>query len=317
MTGEPGFANAIVVVGAQRSGTTLLRTILNEHPDLLVHPAEPQFLPELYQRFGDPVRNVRSALAYLASHKYLPSSVQPDDLRQHCGQARQTPLPALIHCYLRVWGGDELGGRRVVLKYPLLIFYLDLVQHWFPNVRIVHIVRDPRANVTSQRARWPQFTVWECAQHWRQAVHAARRWRQRYPHQYIELRYEDVIAAPERTLRQLCQELDLPFSERLLTFEQEETVYQAGGIPEKQRFTAPDPARLDSWRKRLSPTDIGLIERACQTEMAWWDYPLLAPTPLPNLTTRLLRERLHFAYKTGGRRLKAWARQAVWRWQNR
>ncbi len=303
----------IVIVGSPRSGTTLLRTILNQHPDLLVYPDEPQFILEMYQRYGTTVRNVPAAIAYLAEHRYVPDSVGRETLQVTCLQAGPVPLRYIIACYLRVWGGDNLAAHRIVLKHPELVLHLDLVNELFPEAHIVHIVRDPRANVSSQRARWPQFTVWECSMKWRNAVQAALKWQDSGKTSFSELRYEDLLLTPEQTLRTLCQSLNIPFTAEMLSFNQRETVYTSGGIAEEKKFTAPDPSRLTAWQDRMSTLDICLIEACCKKEMALWDYKLEQPPEQTNLPLHLASQKIHYRYRVAGRRVKSAFRTLGWR----
>ena len=211
----------ILIVGSPRSGTTLLRTILDQHPDLLVHPNEPQFILELYRRYGKTLRDVSAAVNHIAVHRYVPDSVDRQMLRAACDHTNHSSLRQVIACYLNVWGGDKILSHRIVLKDPNFTYDLDFVHELFSQAHIVHIVRDPRANVSSQRTRWPQFTVWECAMRWRDAVRSARQYQAGNRMTFTELRYEDLLLAPERTLQNLCHALDIPYKDILLSFNQQ------------------------------------------------------------------------------------------------
>ncbi|MCP4166576.1 MAG: sulfotransferase [Chloroflexi bacterium] len=65
----------IVVTGCQRSGTTLVRSILAQHPDLSVHPSEPQFILELWKRYGPVIDDVPAAIDYVNLHRYKAESI--------------------------------------------------------------------------------------------------------------------------------------------------------------------------------------------------------------------------------------------------
>jgi hypothetical protein len=306
--------NPIVIVGCQRSGTSLLRTILGNHPDLLEHPAEPQFLLGLYHRFGYHIRDKSEALAYVTSHPYLPPSTEPETLLAAFEGLNSLTIPNFAQRYLSVWGGNELKTKLPILKHPQLIFHLDLVLALFPDATIIHIVRDPRANVSSQRARWPQFSIWDCAMEWRIAVRTARNWGQQNKRCYHEIQYEHLIQNPQAPLKVLLLKLKIPYSEQMLSFEHETTMFLKGKPPEKVRFTATDPSRINLWQDRLSPLEIRRIEFCCKKEMLWWDYEPLCPNVSKGLfVSGILREWLYYQVKILGRKIKAAARQFGWR----
>ncbi len=306
--------NPIVLVGCQRSGTSLLRAMMGKHPGMLEHPAEPQFLLGLYHRFGLRIRDRSKALAYVASHPYLPPSVKPETLWAAYEDSDAQTLRNFVQRYLHVWGGDELKTKVPVLKHPQLIFHLDLVMDLFPDAAVIHIVRDPRANVSSQRARWPQFSIWECAMQWKTAVTTARSWGQHHERQYHEIQYEHLVQSPQAAMKTLLSELGIAFSEQMLSIDYETDVFSRGEPVEKVRFTSTDPKRIRLWEHVLSPLEIRRIEFCCQKEMAWWNYEPLRPDVSKGiLVARISAEWLHYQLRMGGRKVKAAARHIGWR----
>jgi len=307
--------NPIVIVGCQRSGTTVLRTMLNQHPDLLVHPLEPQFILGLRQRFGLCVRNVDAALSYVLRHPYVPDGLDRERFVRSCpAHPRGMALKDLVNQYLLAWAGPQSASRRVVLKHPELTFHLGLVDYLFAEPYIVHMVRDPRANVASQLARWPRFRVWEAAMLWRKAVRAARRWRSAGLMPYAEVVYRDLVQNPEASLRKLCWALDLSYTDAMLAFDQEEMQYTPNSPPTVARIRTVDPGRLSLWRHQLTPSDIRLIEVCAQEEMRWWGFePDRPEVASRTFAMRLLSERLHYGVKTAGRSVKSVGRSLRWR----
>ena len=193
-----------------------------------------------------------------------------------------------------------------------------MVNRLFPESIIVQVMRDPRANVSSQRSRWPQFSVWTCAMWWREAAIAGQKWGRENPSRYVAVQYEDLVLAPEETMRTLCRQLDIPFSPQLITFDQQETMWEPGSGPQQKRFSRPDPSRINLWQQYLSAQDVRLIEYGCRAQMALGHYQPLYDSPLTTqLRLRQLKEasqhRLLFlgkGVKSYWRRLKA--RRALW-----
>ncbi|GAB4581818.1 MAG: sulfotransferase [Anaerolineales bacterium] len=295
----------IIITGCRRSGTTLLRTMLEQHSKLYVHPQEPQFIQQLARRFGPQIHAPHTAVDLILSHPYCPPVVTAPSFQTVLQGRPSLSLPELIQAYLTVWAGEHLQTRHPVLKDPAWIFHLDWVQAWFPQGKIIHIVRDPRANVSSQRARWPKASVYECAIWWRDAVRAGHTLALQKPQVCFELIYEALVTEPEETLSRLCDFLAIPFEPQMLTFDLDTPTYAPGEAPKRTRFTRPDPARLQLWQDHLSPADIRLIEKICAPEMTWWHYlPSTPPVSPLALTGKYLLQRSSFTLLKTARTLR-------------
>lgn len=100
-------------------------------------------------------------------------------------------------------------------KSPDYVRHIDLLAEVFPSARFVHIVRDARDRCLSIRRR-NGASVTRAAQRWVDGVTRARRDGQRVPERYLEVRFEDLLADPERELRRCCDFLGLEFETEML-----------------------------------------------------------------------------------------------------
>jgi protein-tyrosine sulfotransferase len=195
----------IVIGGAARSGTTLLRTILGRHSLIASGPETTVFLrrissPDIIaERLGwDPVmveqwqRESRSQVDFI-------EKVQRAVLNQ---------------------SGKVIWAE----KTPRNVGRFGFVRRRLPHAKLVHIIRDGRDVVCSLR-RTPfarlDHAPWDspdaarrCAVQWRTSVKAGLRFRG--DPAYYELRYEDLVGDPEPTLRALLDFLGVPWDHRLL-----------------------------------------------------------------------------------------------------
>ena len=298
------LTSPILITGCRRSGTTLLRTMLAGHPDLLVHPDEPQFFLELYQRFGTQIPDIKLAIQHVAQHPYRADTVTPERLADAFEKVNTLPLKDFSQTYLGLWGGSALETHRPVIKHPALIFYLDLVFDLFPNATVIHLVRDPRANISSQRARWRRATLWDCIGWWQDSARIGHAQAKNYPERCIEITYEELVKEPETSLKTVCEVLDLSYSTHLLDFELHTTSYTQGKA-KTETFTHPDPSRLDLWKQSLTPLEVAVIEETCKDEMAWWGYTPTYPKVSPLIRAgRMLIERMIYAVIIAVRRMK-------------
>ena len=304
----------ILVFGCRRSGTTLLRSMLAQHPDLLVHPKEPQFILTLRDRFGEVLRHKKKAILALCQHPYLPADIDPEGLMAKLSDPTVRSWSDLIYTYLAYWAGEQHLPKQIVLKDPAFTFHLEALGKLFPEARYIHVVRHPYGNVSSQRARWQNASVWECSVWWQEAVTIGHKMAQTQPERCLEIKYEDLVLAPEKTLQLICQFLKIPFAETMVDFTLETLSFSPERPPQAKQFQGLDAERLERWRHFLTPEDLRLIEACCQAEMSWWHYEKAAP-PVDDLVfrRRLWREQAGYAVLKNGRFLKQQLRQLKYR----
>ena len=152
----------VFIVGAPRSGTTLLRVILNRHPQLAMFGIESQFFRRVYARqaaFGDPAdpRNrTRVVDAYLAIEPIRNMGLDLGVVREKMIQEGSS-WSGLFRAMLQA-NADLQGKRYAGEKTPVHALHVRTLCEWFPNCSIIHIVRDPRAMpVLSNGCRGPRI----------------------------------------------------------------------------------------------------------------------------------------------------------------
>lgn len=207
----------LFVVGAPRSGTTLLQGLLAAHPAVHTFPETGLFLRALGMRhrlpwsyLGMTLGKERKALAGLASRAGDDAPALPP--RRWC--LRRSTADALAFL-------DGLaaaaGAGAWVEKTPRHVFHAGWIGRHVPGARVVHIVRDGHAVAASIRERARQYPERFTRQRrpayavrtWNRAVRATARVAPR-PEQTV-VRYEDLTADPEGELRRICRETGLVF----------------------------------------------------------------------------------------------------------
>ncbi len=215
--------SAVIVLGVSRSGTSLLRQMLNQHSEIAI-PSESHFIVPLWERY----RRRPNTDLLLADLTYVRKvqewGVDLDDVRRRLPEEAGFPevIQALYRSYAEARGKSRFGD-----KTPLYIQYLDLVEHVFPRARYLHIVRDGRNAALSydKMAHRPRFSwvfpqgLGDFAVRWRREVLGAQRFGSTIAAgRYFELRYEDLVTAPEAKLRELTSFLDLGFEPAMLEY---------------------------------------------------------------------------------------------------
>jgi Sulfotransferase family len=199
------------------------------------------------------------------------------------------------------------GCERACVKFPVDVGHIPELLAWFPDCRIVHITRDPRAMAMS-KTNDPSGTALKVLQHPRlawlirkvsvflvigQYRHAARiHLRFQHLSNYKLFRYEDLLAEPEKTVRRLCEFIDEQFSEDLLHPEKGIHEHQPSSLTGKQQ-KAFDPRAAVHWQGMIPAFDKWLINIMTRRSMRSLGYdPATHPIfcvngqPAPDMCTQ-------------------------------
>lgn len=260
----------VFVVGAGRSGTTLLRAMLHAHPGLAIM-GELQYFSEILQlrREIPSLREDASFDAFLRRVRRTPHFDLLVDgeslfremegrLRNRSDRSYELVYRTLLECYAR-----RHGKRRPGEKSGVNVRYLDELFAIFPNAKAVSIVRDPRA-VLASVLRVPFYSdeVVTNAVKWRLDVAAGRRFERENPDRIREIRYEDLVLEPARTLRGICAFLEEPFAPEMLEFHRGGERLVTEREPWKKGIGRPlSREGLTRWEGELRPGEILFIDR--------------------------------------------------------
>jgi hypothetical protein len=272
----------VLIVGNPRSGTSLLRQILSSTSELCGHPLEPQYILDLYRRFGFTITDVPAALELLTSHRMFPAGhIDRAALKRALAGRSSIDLSEFLAVCYRIMKGNS--DRAVLLKHPTLVLHAQLVRRLFPNSHVIQCVRDPRANAHSQRTRWPSTSLWNSASRWSASIRAGRRLHKESGAPYMEMRYEDLLTSPDRTCRTVCDFLQIAFNPGMLLVDHVMNAFSPDnpGEPTAHHYRSFEAHRIDQWRKFLTPVEVKLIENRCRDGMEEFGYPLTAPQVSP------------------------------------
>lgn len=277
----------VFVGGCPRSGTTLLRSMLNAHP-VLALPRETHFVLEAYARratFGDlrDDRNRMRLAKWIATRK----RTQFDRLELDTGRAvtalhRAPPtVGSLVGTALKLYA-DRFDKPRWGDKRPMHVQELPAIFDMFPDAQFITIVRDPRAVVASMKKlgwldSWYDGTVAGGVDRWLHSVRAGRQGLRRHrDDQLLEIRYEDLVDDPAGVLGHVCTFLGLSDDglEAMLQFHRGDT-----DIPTPQRskyhpklMQPVTDAALQSWNGVLTLEEVAFVEQTTGREMAHYGY---------------------------------------------
>jgi hypothetical protein len=260
---------SVFVVGCPRSGTTLLQTMLDHHPQLAV-ANDTHFIPLPIRGVPvgcDPPLSAQCVERLLDDPRFARLGLSEAVVSKAAAESRTYAefVSALYGEFGRL-RGKPLAGE----KTPDYVRYLPLLHSLFPWARTVHVIRDGR-DVALSTLQWAKegrgprkFKLWReeplavCALWWSWQVSTGRRHGTDLgPDRYYEVKYEHLVARPEQTLRRITKFLGLPFAPEMLTYHQGHPPY-AGGRSTKVWLQPTNGLR--DWRSQLAPRDVELFE---------------------------------------------------------
>ena len=293
------------VVGPPRAGTTMLRLLLNSHPEIAV-PAETWFFPDVLMRarrfgdFGTPEQVDAFAweVAAARAESLRPAGevfrVSPEEIAAAVTAAGARSYAAAFWAFLDLIARRE-GKRLWGEKTPFYSAWLAKLGAAYPNARFLALVRDPRDVATSLHAiawgRQTYPTLADAGLRWRYAMDGIERARPLLGERLKAIRYEELVADPEAGARALCEFLGLRFAPGMLRFHETASHVMPEGVEAwHPRVSQPiDASRVGLWRRQYTPEDVGMIELAAGPSMASWGYPPEGRSLTPRNLTSLAR----------------------------
>ena len=304
----------MVILGVSRSGTTLLREMLDRHSRLAI-PWESYFIPQLWDRhrahpdrdaFLDDVGRLERVASW---------GLAPADVAAHLPE-RPTfaeAVQAIYRAYAAARGKDRFGD-----KTPAYMQRLDLLERAFPTARYVHLIRDGRDAALSFVAmkRKPRFNwarprgLLAFAAQWRLEVEAARAFGLTHP--YLELRYEDLVAEPERRLRDVTDFLGLEYEPAMLEYHRD---VDLSILVDHPKLREPPTAARSRWREQMSRKQLERFEAIAGDLLAELGYERAVPSPSRRAQTLAGAERAALSARVASwhAALTVVRRSPVWR----
>jgi hypothetical protein len=254
----------VLVLGVRRSGTTLLRVMLDRHSELAV-PDESYFVPQLADRhlrhvdpdeFVDDLRRIDTVAEW---------NVPLEKVRARL--TGRMPIGAAIATVYAVYAAER-GKSRWGDKTPMYMQNLRLLERLFPDALFVHLIRDGRDAALSflsmpkglMTETWMQpRDVAAFASQWRTEVKAGQRLGRRVgDERYLEVRYEEFVSDVESVLQTISTFARLPYEPGMADYAE---YVDVSAKPHQQSLKQPPTVGLRDWRLQMSPEDVGSFDR--------------------------------------------------------
>jgi sulfotransferase family protein len=211
-----------VIVGAPRSGTTLLRLMLDSHSQLAI-PPETGFIPGCARLSGSGAQLRETFIRWITNFPadapgWADYAIPVDKLRRELETQREFTVSDGLRTFYRMYA-ERFGKSRWGDKTPAYTRDMATIAGLLPEAHFIHLIRDGRDVALSWRQTWfsPGDDVPTLARAWRRWVEGAQAQSQRVAN-YIEIRFERLVAEPEAVLREVTQFVGLPYESDMLDY---------------------------------------------------------------------------------------------------
>lgn len=264
-----------VIVGAPRSGTTMLRLMLDAHPQLAI-PPETGFL-SLAAALKPSEQSLHPDLFLNAITNFpreMPTwpdfGIATEDFREELHRLELFTAADGFRAFYRLYA-RRFGKNRWGDKTPGYVLHITDIAEALPEAHVIHIIRDGRDVTLSWRQHWfaPSQEIKVLAEHWRHHVMEGRQQGSRCRH-YLEVRYEALVRNPADVLEEVCAFLELPYMDQLERYHETamDRLQEHGGRRSRdgslvisreerlrqQRLVAhpPDASRICAWKETMT-----------------------------------------------------------------
>ena len=262
------------IIGRPRSGTYLLRNLFDAHSNVII-PTECPMIVNLYPKYGHLKQWDKDKLNAFMDDVALHHDFQKWNINREAVKKKllsyeghysfQTLIKAVYSEFQSVFPKKEvlLFGD----KNPVYSTNTEKVLKAFPNAKYIHLTRDYRDNLVSIRKvdfEAPYTPL--IAYRWRFSAKKVHRLKQRYPGSFFSMRYEDLVEAPEKNMRQLCKFLGIPYEPSVFEFykkQQNAFANHPGHEVEKYHQSLSNPITTQKtgvWKTKLKEKDVKMAD---------------------------------------------------------
>ena len=258
------------IVGVPHSGTTLLRLMLDSHPDLSI-PAETGFLPDARRILAAGMADAREAFFRIVtlSPAWSGFRLDADAFRASLEAIEPFDLADGVRSFYRLCAARS-GKPRFGDRTPSYGSHLDAIQSVLPEARFIHVIRDGRDAALSVTGLWfaPEGEIESLAADWRGRILRTRQLSKGCAH-YLEVRYERLITDPPAELRRVCEFIELPYDASMERFHERQ---DPDGRPH-------DPSLVERWRRDMGADMRGRFEAVAGDLLTELGYGTGGPAP--------------------------------------
>lgn len=274
----------VFIIGTERSGTNLLRLILNAHSAIAVpHPPHiMKFFHSFVDVYGDLNKDknfkklIHDVCQLVELHTY-PWEIKPDKEMVF----QQAKDRRLISVFFEIYAQylTYTGKARWVCKSTFMIDHVAAILKYFPNARFIYMVRDGRDVAASAKSSiFNHYHIYYTAQLWRKEQQTGLSWLEKLPKEQIMLmKYEDLISDTEEVIKKTCLFLAENFEEKMLQYHHSKEAKKSGSLSISWKNTSKPVIsnNKEKFLNALSKGELEIFEAITYKELMALEYTLI------------------------------------------
>ena len=286
---EPVDLPIVFILGKGRSGTTLLQTMLDAHPNTIA-PIESRFVVHFKNRYGQVTKwtsDRKSALIQDVLEEQKIKFFWEIDVQALMERINQLPEDtSYVNLCEQVFGSaisffPKETPKIIIDKNPIYAMLTPHILDVFPNARFIHMVRDYRASSSSVLRLSNKMQARQLGFRWLVSNQEIEKLKAKLPERFQTLRYEDLLQQPEIELKKLTSFLGIDYHLDMLKFHENiqahfgeylerspsaeiKKLRELGSTTVHKNLSKPlDPSFIDKWKTTLSDKEIEDLELVC------------------------------------------------------
>jgi hypothetical protein len=282
------YASMPFIVGAPRSGTTLLRLMLDANPILAIPPETGFFVAAIPE-----IRSPGDFLGLLMGAETWPDfAIEPGVLLKNLCELSTFSISDGYRIFYATYAA-RFDKPRYGDKTPIHIFHMQRIELTLPEAHFIHIIRDGRDAALSLREQWfsPGKNMATLAKFWMDHVNAGRAAALQV-RKYLEVRFEDLILDPAAVLARICDFIEIDFTPSMLTYyeraparlqEHQGRAFADGSVlskasrydQQKRATLPPQQDQVFRWRHSMRSADIKEFQAVAGSLLADLHYTIV------------------------------------------
>ncbi len=256
------------ILGRPRSGTTLLRSLLDAHPNVII-PLEHSNMIHLFMKYHSKRAKITDRISTQFIKDFLQAKIireqwklNPDDLIKNMQtlNGRKFSFTAMIKMLYSGYRSVHPKEKILIMgdKSPVNSLYAPEIARAFPDAKFIHVIRDYRANLASMLKRdifSPSATI--ILMQWTKSARQISRLNTLFPNRFLVIRYEDFVNDPAACFRKICAFLEIPHIAEVLETEKRKKTVRSSYSSDFITTWQPDLAgnistdNIDKWKNEL------------------------------------------------------------------
>ena len=306
----------VFLVGSARSGTTLLKRMVNMHPQLAI-TRETHWITRFYKGRGvsrEGLVTPELLPQLFAYHRFPHLNIDRAEIEKLVLSDRPISYADFVSDIFDLYAQGQ-GKRLAGDKTPAYVRNISKLHALWPKARFVHLIRDGRDvclsmmkwrmvdRTAKKYATWNEDPLTTTALWWeREIMLGIEDGRALGKDLYCEMSYETLVANPAGECASLCRFLDLPFDDAMLRYHEGKTKNEPG-LSANRAWLPPTPGLRD-WRSQMDAEDVERFEAVTGHLLDKLGYTRSCPRPGIKAKEHAQRIRASFTADANARGLK-------------